>query len=177
MTKVDLIYAGSVSGLIILLALFASLGSAFAEIALLFVVGGLLGYGLARLLTYGEAPRWVRAVAILTAAITLSLVGLLFVSLLVDPSFTDQTLGFFDLEGSLEPAIYGFGLVFLSVVFRRVAFPSLHPATREEVQEQKQRGIKNVLIVIGTWLALVTLILVIFGLLALLGWTTALFSN
>ena len=99
LSKTDLVYACLIAVLIALLALFALLGYSFAALALPLVIGGAAGYGLARLVTLATAPGWVRAVAVLSAAIALILGCLSLVLPLANPALA-WSLPDLNLSGS-----------------------------------------------------------------------------
>lgn len=136
-------YAGGLVAVVIILVALAFFGSSFAAFALPFVVGGSIGYGLARFLTEVDDPRWVRAVAVLVAAFALITAGLSLVIPLVNDGANWRPVSAYYSPTSF--GLFGFGFVLLSETFKRVVFPSAFPTTAGEAREQKRQRLRGIL--------------------------------
>jgi hypothetical protein len=176
-SRIDLAYAAVVAVPVIVLAIFALLGSSFATYALPSVVGALLGSSAARLMTVSTAPRLVQAAAVLLAGLAVVLAALVLASPLINPSWLDA-LG---LLGSRYTVLGlfagGFAFLFFTEILRRVTLPSLYPSTPEEDQQLKLEKLRGTLILGGLVLAMTVGGLLIFGAMALIAYVVAQLST
>lgn len=168
-SKIDLTYAGGLVAVVIVLIALAFFGSSFATFALPFVVGGSIGYGLARFLTEVDDPRWVRAVAVLVAAFALITAGLsLVIPLVNDGANWRPVSAYYSPTSPTSFGLFGFGFVLLSETFKRVVFPSAFPTTAGEAREQKRQRLRGILIVGGLLLAFLALLCLVLAMLAII---------
>ena len=134
LSRTDLVYAGLIAAFLGLLTLLPLLGYHFAAFALPFAAGGAAGYGASRVAASARVPRWVGALAVLSAAMALIWGSLSLILPLLNPG-PGQGLQSLDPSGSgtaLKHLAFSFGFVYFGEVFQRVAFPMLYPRTAEE---------------------------------------------
>lgn len=176
-SRIDIVYATVVATPLVVLAIFAWLGSAFAAYALPFVVGALLGSLSARLMTAPGAPRWVQALAVLLAGLSIVMAALALVSPFMNPSWLSAPLQ--RNGGDAVPGLFmgGFVFLFFTEIFRRVALPSLYPSTRQQGQQRKREQLRDTLIISGLVVALVLGASLIFGVMALIAYAVGQFSG
>lgn len=175
-SRIDVAYATAVAIPIVVLAIFAWLGSSFAAHALAFVVGALLGSFAARLITAPDAPGWLRAVAVLLAALSIVVAALVVASPFIAPSWL-SVAGQLDDRDAVPGLFFlgGFAFLFFTEIFRRTALPSLYPPSRQESQQRKREQLRDTLIVGGLAVALILGASLVFGVMALIAYAAGRF--
>ena len=167
-SRLDVAHAVAVAVPVIVLAIFALLGSSLAAHALPFVIGALLGSSAARLMTMPAAPRSVHAAAVLLAGLSIVLAALVLASPLINPTWLSalgELASRYTLFGLF---VGGFAFLFFAEILRRVTAPSLYPSTREGDQQLKRERLRGILILGG---------LLIFGAIALIAYAVGQLST
>lgn len=163
---------------IAVLAIFTWLGSSFAAYALAFVVGALLGSLAARLLTAPNAPGWLRAGAVLLAALSIVVAALVVALPFMAPGWL-SVVGELEDRGTVPGLFFlgGFAFLFFTEIFRRTVMPSLYPSTRQESQQRKREQLRDTLIIGGLIVALVLGASLVFGVMALIAYAVGQLSG
>lgn len=182
LSRTDLAYTALITLLIALLALSSLLGQPFAALTLPFSIGGAVGYALARLATSAQAPEWARSAALISAAAAFVLEALLLSFLFTSIDLFQPLTALTDFENYSVGAfllrlLAGFGIIYLSEVFRRICFPMLFPQTSEDADRQTRERMRGVMVVGGILLGLALLAAAAFGVLALIAHLVAVLNG
>lgn len=171
-TRLDVIV---VIFLIILLASFALSGSTFATEAFFFAISFLVGYSVGYIATVPGFPRWLNAFAGFLVSILISILGFTLIAALADI----ESFGWNQrLHNSIVafPGGYAYGfLMGILIVVSRNVFPPFTSATQRDIQQQKQRTIRNLMIIGGVSLALILVCIVAFAAIFIIARATAYF--
>lgn len=158
---------------VVLLASFALSGSTFATEAFFFTISFLVGYSVGYIATVPKFPRWLNAFAGFLVSILISVLGFTLIAALADI----ESLGWTQrLHNSMVvfPGGYAYGfLMGILIVVSRSVFPPFTAATQRDIQQQKQRTIRNLMIIGGVSLTLILICFVAFATLFLITRATA----
>lgn len=167
-SKIDVAYVTAVALPVIVLAIFTVLGSSFAAHTLSFVVGTLLGYLVARLMTITGGPKWVQATALFFAALAIVTAVMVVVLPLANPDLLGAFGWFRGADAWYGLLIGGFAFLFFTEIFRRVALPSLYPSTHRENQQCKREQLRDIFVVGSLLLVMVAGLVILYVILTLI---------
>lgn len=132
----------------------------------------------ARLMTAPNAPGWLRAGAVLLAALSIVVAALVVASPFIAPGWL-SVVGELEDRGTVPGLFFlgGFAFLFFTEIFRRTVMPSLYPSTRQESQQRKREQLRDTLIIGGLIVALVLGASLVFGVMALIAYAVGQLSG
>jgi hypothetical protein len=179
LSRTDVVYICALVLVVALLTIFAFSGQPLAALALPFVIGASFGYAHARIVAFPRSPKWLQAVFVVSAALTLIWGSLSMVAPFAN-LVPEQRLinSVYQSPGIvLGRLALGWSVVYFGEIFRRLLFPQLYAESPREADRRSRESGRGAPIVSGLLLGLIVVAAAVFGVLDLISYLVATFMS